>query len=217
MMYDVPFRHQQALDPSALTTVATTLHAITRGMEDCRNAGVDPNTDPAVTLLIRHLSCVAGNQASDATLRSACDRRIDELRRFPALLALSIRGVAFDKAAKDRFHVDGRKAMRQLARALCYVEGQFEVSSHEGDISISGDVTLRSNDVSVAISVGPLHEGHEVRYSARTGPASRDRLRYAPIAELLKPDRFAARLRRELRLETAEQPDLIVTPDLVPA
>lgn len=44
MIYDVPFRYQQALDPSALTNVLTTLHAITKGVEDCRHAGVDPNS-----------------------------------------------------------------------------------------------------------------------------------------------------------------------------
>ncbi|WP_242121382.1 hypothetical protein [Sphingomonas lacusdianchii] len=203
MIYDVPFRHQQALDPSALTNVLTTLHAITKGVEDCRNAGVDPNSDPAISLLIRHMGRIASNQASESVLRSACERRIEELRRFPALLALSIRGVEYDQAAKERFHVDGRKAMRSLARALALAEGSYEVSSHPGDISISGDVVLQSADLTVSLSVGPLHEGHEVRYTARRGPAARDRLRYAAIHELLKPERFAARLRRELQLEPA--------------
>ena len=39
MNYDVAMRHQQALDPSALTTMAATLHAIGAAITDCRNAG----------------------------------------------------------------------------------------------------------------------------------------------------------------------------------
>ena len=40
MPYDVAFRHQQALDPSALVTIGASLHAITRAIDDCRNAGI---------------------------------------------------------------------------------------------------------------------------------------------------------------------------------
>ena len=43
MTYDVPFRHMQAIDPSSLTTITATLHALNRAMEDCRIAGVDLN------------------------------------------------------------------------------------------------------------------------------------------------------------------------------
>lgn len=42
MSYDVPFRHNQALDPSALVTVGTTLHAI-RAAITCQSAS---NRDP---------------------------------------------------------------------------------------------------------------------------------------------------------------------------
>lgn len=50
MPYDVAFRHQQALDPSALVTIGASLHAITRAIDDCRNAGIAFETDPAVIL-----------------------------------------------------------------------------------------------------------------------------------------------------------------------
>jgi hypothetical protein len=39
MNYDVAFRYQQALDPSALITLSTALHALNAAVEDCRNAG----------------------------------------------------------------------------------------------------------------------------------------------------------------------------------
>ncbi|EJU09316.1 hypothetical protein LH128_15771, partial [Sphingomonas sp. LH128] len=58
MTYDVPFRHMQAIDPSSLTTVTATLHALNRAMEDCRIAGVDPDHDPAIALLARHFAAV---------------------------------------------------------------------------------------------------------------------------------------------------------------
>ena len=60
MIYDVPFRHQQALNPSGLPTITTTLRAIEKAVEDCRNAGVDPDSDPAVVLLARHMAVGRG-------------------------------------------------------------------------------------------------------------------------------------------------------------
>jgi hypothetical protein len=200
MSYDVPFRHHQALDPSALTSLTAVLHAINRGIEDCRVAGARPDSDPAIILLARHIGRLAEAVGDETALRSSCERRIAELDRFPALLCLSLRGVAFDKAAKDRFHFDGRKAMRRLADALGFAEGTYEVTSHHGDPAIAGDVVLSNPDIEVALSVGPLHEGYEVRYFARRGPAARERLRFARISDFLKVERFAARLRRELRL-----------------
>ena len=62
MPYDVAFRHQQALDPSALVTIGASLHAITRAIDDCRNAGIAFETDPAVILLARHLASVTARQ-----------------------------------------------------------------------------------------------------------------------------------------------------------
>ncbi|MCB8829776.1 hypothetical protein LJD47_32670, partial [Escherichia coli] len=104
MPYDVAFRHQQALDPSALVTIGASLHAITRAIDDCRNAGIAFETDPAVILLARHLASVTARQSEDALLKRRCMDRIAELRQHPALLTLAVRGVAHDAAAKDRFH-----------------------------------------------------------------------------------------------------------------
>lgn len=205
MVYDVPFRHHQALDPSALTNILAAVGAITSAIDDCRNAGCDPNADPAIILLSRHLASVAGG-APEAALRTACERRAEELRRFPALLSLSIRGVDHDAAAKSRFHSDGRKAMRALANALGLETDSYEVASIPGDISVSGDVILRSDDLEVSLAIGPLHEDHEVRYFARRGPAARHPLRFAALRDLLKPERFATRLRRELCLSAERAP-----------
>jgi hypothetical protein len=200
MSYDVPFRHHQALDPSALTSITAALHAINRGIEDCRVAGVATDSDPAILLIARHLGRLAEAASEEATLRSACTRRIAELDRHPALLALALRGVSFDKAAKDRFHRDGRQAMRRLAIALDLPEGRYEVTSHYGDVAISGSVVLTSPEIEVSLAIGPLHEGNEVSYFAKRGPAAREPLRFARISAFIKADRFATRLKRELRL-----------------
>ncbi|WP_193378976.1 hypothetical protein [Sphingobium sp. DC-2] len=200
MPYDVPFRHHQALDPSALTSLGAALHAINRGIEDCRVAGIGPDSDPAILLLARHLARLAEAAGEEPALRSACTRRIAELDRYPALLALALRGVSHDKAAKDRFHRDGRHAMRRLAIALDLPEGRYEVASHYGDAAISGSVVLTTPEIEVSLAIGPLHEDNEASYFAKRGPAAGERLRFARISAFLKAERFATRLKRELRL-----------------
>lgn len=209
MIYDVPFRHQQALDPSALSNITTTLRAIEKALHDCRNAGVDPNSDPAVVLLARHMATVSTNRARRDVLRQACTRRLGELKRFPTLLALAIRGVEYDAGAKERFHIDATDAMNALAVALPLTPGTFEVTSIQGTPDQSGHVLLSSEDFAVTVRIGARHEGREVAYCA-VGQGPDAPTRYAPMAELLKPDRFAARLRRDLSI--AVQPAAYVTP-----
>jgi hypothetical protein len=202
MIYDVPFRHQQALDPSALTTVTATLNAIGKALEDCRNAGVSPDSDPAVALLTRHMATVSSNQADAEVLRAACHRRLEELQRFPPLLALAIRGVEYDVLAKNRFHEDGRAAMVQLATALGLAPEAYTVCNFEGTPDQSGNVLLAAADVAVMVQIGGRHEGREVSYRAVSEGLQQPN-RFASIQDLLKPDRFADRLCRELGLKRA--------------
>ena len=197
MIYDVPFRHQQALDPTALSTITTTLHAIEKALEDCRNAGVDPNSDPAVVLLARHMAVVSTNRAPRAVLRHACTRRLAELTRFPTLLALAIRGVEYDSVAKERFHIDATVAMNALAQALGLTAGTFEVVSIQGGRDQSGQVLLAAEKFAVTVAIGRRHEGREVSYrGVQEGSDAPNR--YAPMSELLRPGRLAARLQHDL-------------------
>jgi hypothetical protein len=197
MIYDVPFRHQQALDPSALSTITTTLHAIEKALEDCRNAGVDPNSDPAVVLLARHMAVVSTNRAPRAVLRHACTRRLAELTRFPTLLALAIRGVEYDSVAKERFHIDATVAMNALAQALGLTAGTFEVVSIQRGRDQSGQVLLAAEKFAVTVAIGRRHEGREVSYrGVQEGSDAPNR--YAPMSELLRPGRLAARLQHDL-------------------
>jgi hypothetical protein len=195
MIYDVPFRHQQALDPSGLPTITTTLRAIEKAVEDCRNAGVDPDSDPAVVLLARHMAVVSTNRRPRAVLRQACGRRLADLTRFPTLLALAIRGVEYDAGAKKRFHQDATAAMVTLAGVLA--AGTFEVVSIQGGRDESGQVLLAAEKLAVTVAIGRRHEGREVSYRAVNEGALAPN-RFAPMAELLRPRRLATRLRRDL-------------------
>ena len=130
-------------------------------------------------------------------LRQACNRRLEDLTRFPTLLALAIRGVEYDAGAKERFHLDATAAMKALAEALGLVAGTFEVVSIQGGRDQSGQVLLAAEKIAVTVAIGRRHEGREVSYRAvNEGTAMPNR--FAPMAELLRPRRLANRLRRDL-------------------
>lgn len=209
MHYDVAMRHQQALDPSALTTIATTLHAIEGAIIDCRNAGKDSETDPAVVLLARHLGAVCAKAGDDMAFRRDCMDQIAEIRRHPVLRTLANRGFSYDEAAKRAFHAEGRSAMRRLAEALRLDEGSYDVRSNKGGPAVSGEITLHGEQVWVRLSLGVFGPDNEVAFRQVRGRDDHcgDRNRWASVNELLAPDRFAGRLRRELRLTApAAQP-----------
>lgn len=218
-MFDVAYRHQQALDPSALTTLPAALHAIGRAIDDCRYAGLDAASDPAVVLLARHLASVCAGKPADDVLERACTDRIAAIRRFPPLLSLAIRGVAYDAIAKERFHVDGRKALRRLAEALGLERGACEIRSVPGPAGVSGEIVLRTADIHVELIVGGPREGREVAYRRVRYHAGNGALRrhHAAMADLLAPDALAARIRRDLDLAAPLPAGLVASPDAMPA
>lgn len=203
MTCDVAFRHAQALDPSALTTIAATLHAIRAAITDCRNAGKSDETDPAVVLLARHLGKVAfADRPDDQALRRSCMDAIAAIRRHPALLTLARRGVSYDEAAKTLFHAEGRRALKRLADALGLERASYDLRSNKGGIAVSGEVTLHGDEIYVQLSLGCMGADREVMFRQVRGRADYcgDRNRWASVRELLAPDHFAARIRAELRL-----------------
>ncbi|PBN42962.1 hypothetical protein [Sphingobium sp. D43FB] len=209
MHYDVAMRHQQALDPSALTTIAATLHAIGAAVTDCHNAGKDSATDAAVILLTRHLGTVCAGEADDIALRRACMDQIAEIRRHPVLRTLAYRGVSNDEAAKRVFHAEARTAMRRLAEALELDAGSYDIRSTKGGPAVSGEITLHGEEVWVQLSLGAFGPDNEVVFRQVRGRGDHygARNHWASVNELLAPDRFASRLRRELRLTaSATQP-----------
>jgi hypothetical protein len=203
MSYDIAFRFQQALDPSALITLSTALHALNAAIEDCRNAGRAQEEDPAVVLLARHLGTLAAEiERPNVDLRRACMEAIADLRRKPALIALAHRGVAYDERAKKLFHFDGRKALRALADALGLSDESYDIRSNRGGIAVSGEVTLHGENIYVQLSLGCMGAGREVMFRKVAGRKDYvgDRNNWASVHELLQPARFAARIRRELHL-----------------
>lgn len=205
MTYDVAFRHQQALDPSALSTIGASLHAIGAAVNDCRNAGVDAESDPAVVLLVRHLARVTEDRPDTMVLRRACMDRIAALRRFPALQVLAIRGVAYDEPAKARFHADGRAAMRRLADALGLDPSRYDIRSNRAGPAVSGEITLHGEELWVQLSLGAMGPDNEVCYRRVRDRHDHcgERNHWASLRALLAPDRFAVTLRKDLGLSPA--------------
>lgn len=202
MSYDVAFRHNQALDPSALVTIGTTLHAIKAAITDCRNAGVDFETDPAVILLVRHLGSVCGGRGADTQLRRDCMTRIAKLRCQPVLKTLAYRGVSHDEPAKRLFHSEGRNAMRRLADALGLGAGTFDIRSNKGGPAVSGEITLHGEEIWAQLSLGVFGVDREVCFRKVRGRGDHigECNMWASVRELMNPQRFASRIRRELRL-----------------
>lgn len=203
MSYDLAFRHQQALDPSALRTLPNALYALNAAIEDCRNAGRPQDSDPAVILLARHLGAIASESGdSDLQLRRACMDAIADIRRKPALIALAHKGVAYDERAKKLFHSDGRKALRALADALGLSEDSYDIRSNRGGIAVSGEVTLHGDSIYVQLSLGAMGAGREVLFRKVAGRKDHvgDGNNWASVQELIHPSQFAARIRRELHL-----------------
>ena len=202
MSYDLAFRFQQALDPSALMDIAASLHAIEAAITDCRNAGIATESDPAIILLCRHLATVCADRGDDALLRQACMERIGDLRSKPALRTLALRGVAYDEPAKRLFHTEGRAALQVLAKALALGAGSFDVRSNKAGPAVSGEVTLHAEMLWVQLSLGPFGPGREICFRRVQGRGDHigERNHWGSMSELLAPARSPEPTRRELRL-----------------
>ena len=207
MTYDTHFRHAQALDPTGLDTIASCLHAIQAAAEDCRNAGVPFEHDPAVVLLARHLGAVAALAFPDSrALRSLCAEALAEIRRKPMLVVLARRGAAYDADAKRALHAEARKALRLLADALGLAAGSFDIRICAGGPAVAGEVILHADRLYVQVSVGSFG-GHDVMFRRCRDRSDYcgERNHWARIEELLDPASLAARIARELELELPEE------------
>jgi len=206
MSYDIAFRHQQALDPSALSTLTGALHGLQAAIEDTRRAGKTADIDPAVILLARHLGAIANTLGdSDSALKQLCMDEISDLRRKPVLVTLAYRGVAYDATAKKLFHTEARRALVALADALGYERNDYEVRSSAGGPAVSGEVTLHSDELYVQIACGGFAHNGEILFRRCRGRRdyTGERNNHAGIREITNPGAFAARLCRELGLATA--------------
>lgn len=219
MNYDIAFRYRRALQPEGLLSIETARDALTDAMKDARNAGIDPERDPAVILLARHLGRIANGEdvtlmrALDGEMRSACLAKIDDLRRKPALVALARRGITYDAEAKTAFHREAKSSLRALARELGLGPEDYDLRSNYGGVAVSGEITLHSNQAYVQISLGCMGPGREVMYRRCSGRSDYcgERNYYCDIAKATRPASFAAHITRDLRLERVapRQPELI--------
>ncbi len=200
MIFDVATRHRLALDPAELTSISATLVAMMRAIEDCRNAGVAPDSDPAVVLLARHMATISTNRAPRAVLQGACRRKLADIARFPALLALAARGVEYDSIAKDRFHSEGRAALSALAYALDLDVRSYELTTILGERSDSGCLRLATRHFVVLLRIGGAYQHREVLYRAVRDGREIAPNHHAPIRALLDPHRFAQRLHEDLAI-----------------
>ncbi|RIA46211.1 hypothetical protein DFR49_0744 [Hephaestia caeni] len=202
-MFDPASRFTQALSPDGLTSLAAALSALLGAIDDCKRTRADIERDPAVLLLARHLGHLAiENRPQQADLRRNCIEAAAAVARTPLLLMLAERGVAYDAEAKAAFHSEGRKAMKRLAAALGLVRTEHEVRSCLGGIAVSGEILLHANEIYVQLTIGCTRPGHEVMFRRVDG--RRDyaggQNHWASLTELLDPDHFAERIRRELGL-----------------
>ena len=123
LLDDLDFHYRRALQPEGLSTVLTAVQAVEDAIKDARNAGLDPERGPAVTLLARHVGRLAApdptaDTTADQPLRAQCLERIAELKSKPAIVALVRRGVDYDPDARKTFHREASRALRQIAFEL---------------------------------------------------------------------------------------------------
>ena len=205
MTYDIDYRYRLALQPDALTTLKTTLAAIDAASADARNAGLDPETDPAIILLARRVGRIASRaplsaDLEDAALRLACQTRIDALTDKPAFVVLARRGIGHDPAARDQFIREATAQLRKLTSA-------FDPEAHPTvrtttDFADRVEIVAETDTLFVRVTTDLPRPGCEIDY--RRNDRAQARSRTADIAALLDPDRFARDIRRTL--------DMAVTP-----
>lgn len=150
MNYDLDFRYRRALQPDGLRTIQHATTAVADAITDARNAGVNPDNDPAIVLLARHLGRLAQGldpetlHDEDTFLRRQCLNRIAELKAKPALLAIARRGVDYDPQSKTAFHNEAKRALRALANHLGLAPDSYNLRSNKAGPAVSGEVTLHT-------------------------------------------------------------------------
>lgn len=207
MTYDLDFRYRRALQPEGLSTVLTAIKAVEDAIQDARNAGLDPERDPAVTLLARHVGrlatpCALDDRSVDQPLRAACLERIADLKSKPAIVALVRRGVDFDPEGKRAFRREAGRALRQIANEIGLSSDHYTIHHDSDYFGAAGDVTLACGSLHIRITATRLKAGREIsyrtarnRYDELGGP-----LHHADIGRLANLERFARQIAADLKI-----------------
>lgn len=201
--YDTDFRFRRALEPAGLTVLATAAAALADAIVDARNAGQDPEQDPAVHLLARHLGRLSSGtptniEAEDAGLRSACLMRIASQKQDCSLTSIVRRGQHHDPAARRAFTEAATTRLRDLAFELGLDRSSYDLVKHTRHHN-RASVELHSETLFVEINFVAHFETREVSFRrARTRTDSLGgRTYHADIGELDQLSRFAERCLRE--------------------
>lgn len=195
MLYDTVYRHNQALSPAGLVTLPAALHALNAAVDDCRRAGKPIDRDPAILLLIRNLSDVAGRDApSPNDLRLRCAEERLATIAAPALLDIAGNSVARDPAAKRTFHYQARVALARLAEAIGLDPAVARITTLMGRDDDEGTTELRHADLSIRVVPRSFLPNSEITFNRCRGGEHAGPVHRAPIAELLDAAAFQRRL-----------------------
>ena len=199
MTYDIDYRFRLALQPDALTTLTTTLAAIDVASVDARNAGLDPEADPAIVILARRVGRIASGAPlaadhEDAALRQACQARIDILADKPTFVVIARRGIGHDLAARDQFVREATTQLRKLASAFD-PNAQTTIRT-TADFADRVEIVAETDTLFVRVTTDLPRPGCEIDY--RRNDRAQARSRTVDITALLDPDRFARDIRRTL-------------------
>lgn len=195
MVYDILYRHDQALAPDGLETLPAALHALNAAVDDCRRAGKPIGCDAAIMVLIRNLADVAERSApSPAELRLTCVTDRAGIIAAPALLDIAGHSVAGDHAAKRTFHYQARRALTRLAEGIGLDPDVARINSTLGNDRDDGTSELRHTDIGIRVVPRSFLPDSEISFNrcVRGEPAGKVHL--APIAELLDVPAFSRRL-----------------------
>jgi len=210
MFYHVDFRFRRALDPKGLTIITTASSAVEDAIREARIAGTDPERDPAVALLARHLGRIACNipadlrHAEDLDLRLRCIERIAALEHRPALVILARRGVGYDGQAKRVFLREAARQLRLIALAFGERDKARINPSRNGRGAL---ITLEIPSLWISIETDRPTPGGEITY--RRNDQRGARIRAADIGAIVDAAAFARQLAREFNMSLAPA-DLLV-------
>lgn len=208
MSYDIEFRFERALNPESLTSLRATHLAIGEAIQDAVNAGCEPENDPAIILLARHLGRIANGEdvqirdATDIDLRERCAAMVEQIKNSDRLVTLARRGFAYDEHAKTVFHAEARKALQQLAPNLGLNRSDYDLRTNRGGIAVSGETIFHSDSIYLQVSTSSMMANGEILYrrcSSRSdfygGPNY-----FADISALRSPEQFAKQIEGDLNL-----------------
>jgi hypothetical protein len=111
-----------------------------------------------------------------------------------------------DPNVKAGWHKRALQAMHNLAKALGYSKGNYDVRSNKGGIAVSGEVTLHTDDIYVQVSQ-PYNADWDRAILVRTCKGRKDYSggpnNFFAVEMLSKPSEFAVQIERIKRSKAA--------------